>query len=372
MNHLGIVMRLRKLSIILSLFFFGVLSSVAQSTSGDITYMEGEIAIMRDGASLNSSQIQVGLKIREFDTITTGEDGYVEVNIDAPSSRSIVKIYAGTIFYFEGTPKKSSWFRTTFQLLKGSLGFKVGQLKSRESFNVQLDTVLMAVRGTEFDVEISADRSGIVTVSEGRVQSSTGRQKSTAEPGTITLIDNRSKLSSIAVEPRDIPMYSEYWRKTRLEALKIDAPDSIKHYAWQWNQTLPRLQKAMQELASQDEIFQKWDAIAKGERTKPGNAEIFLDKAAISRGMVGLRATLPVNERIFYTLVALEETSSYSGIRGDSVTQQFYKTFNEQRQKREFMLSMARRMIRIYRYIDRSAGGFPDSSLNLMDTMPQL
>ena len=372
-------MNTRRLIALGTLAVFLASMAAAQATVGVVSYIEGGVDVSRNGEFLDPDLIEIGLTIEEFDTVETGPNGYVEVEMTAPSAGSLVKVRPDTAFYFEGTPRESSRFRTTFQLLRGSLALKVGKLTSGESFGVQTDTAVMAVRGTEFNVDMAPDRSVLVSVPEGRVESQTDTRTVMAQPGTVAAIDERASMSAVAVEAEDIDLYREYWRGLRLEALKINARLSIQQYARQWDQQLPRLENAMRELGSHDEIFRRWIRVARGQADPPATGQAVRDKRALSRGMLELRAVLPVAERTFQTLVGLEEAYRDGYAEGPFMAGSyrnaaaFYRSFQADKAKMRRMLSAARWMIRIYRVIDRQAGGFPDSGgSGLMSTLPAL
>jgi hypothetical protein len=344
-----------------------------QSATGVISYIEGDVEVLRDGEYLNTRNVVIGLSIEEYDTVETGPDGYAEVEMDAPSAGSTIKIGPDSAFYFESTPRESSKFTTVFQLLRGSLGLKVGRLASNEEYGVRTDTAVMAVRGTEFSVDMATDRSVLITVPEGRVESKTDSQTITAEPGTIAAIDESSTMQAVAVEADDIDLYREYWRGLRLEALKINADLSIRQYAAQWERQLPRLEAAMEELTSHEDLFVKWQRIAAGELPMPSRGDIIRDKRTLSRGMIELRAILPVTERTFHTLVGLEDAvrrgfaTSSLPIGNHRNATAFYRDFRTDKRKMQRILSSARRMVRIYRVLDRAGG-----SIEGLSTGPEI
>ncbi len=88
--------------------------------------------------------------------------------------------------------------------------------------------------------------------------------------------------------------------------MKINAGMSIQQFARQWDQQMPRLERAMQELDSQGEIFDRWERIVRDGADIPPTGDIIRDKRAVSPGMLELRAILPVAERTFNTLVGLK------------------------------------------------------------------
>lgn len=162
---MGLYRRLSILSAIMMLLSF----SAAAETVGIITFLEGAVEIDRDGQSIPDREIQTGYTIQVFDTLRTGKNGFVEVDMSATSGKTRIKIKPETSFYFEGPSGKSSALRTTFQLLRGSLEIFVKRLMRGESRAVRTDSAVFAVRGTEFSVDIAVDRSSLVAVSEGLV-----------------------------------------------------------------------------------------------------------------------------------------------------------------------------------------------------------
>lgn len=370
-------MNVSKLFIVITVLVLAAAVLSAQTTLGTIQYMEGEVDVLRNGEPIGI--VSVGTSIEPFDTVETGADGYVEVAMNAPSAGSLVKVKSGTAFYFEGTPEKSNFFRTTFQLLRGSLSMRVGRLTGKESYQVQTDNAVAAVRGTDFNVDMTPDRSVLITVPEGRVETSTGGRRVAAQPGVINVIDSGSSARELRVSPEDVELYREYWRGLRQEALRINARLSIQQYSRQWDRDYERLQSAMRELNRHNDIFAKWGRIVRDRSELPSTGDAIRDKRTLSRGMLELRATLPLAERSFETLVGLEEAwragyaegSFSSGAYADASA--FYRSFRQDKRQVRRLLSQARRMIQVYRLIDRTTGqNFESGTIGIMDGMPTL
>lgn len=361
-------MNMRRLFLAGVLLLAAALVVSAESAVGIISYLEGSVDVSRNGRYLSPGNVEIGLRIEQSDTIETGSKGYVEVEMSAPSAGSLVKVQSDSAFYFESSPKQASRFETIFQLLRGSLSLKVGRLSSRESYKVQTDSAVMAVRGTEFNVDIAPDRSVLVTVPEGRVESKTDRRTVMAQPGTVAAVDDQAQMSAVSVAPSDINLYRQYWQGLRLDALKINARLSIQQFSRQWDQQLPRLEKAMRELETHDDIFRRWERIIRDDADIPPTGDVIRDKRALSPGMLELRAILPVAERTFNTLIGLEDAYRQGFAQGPfqagnySDAADFYRSFRSDRDEMRNMLASARYMIRIYRVIDGSSGGFPGSN----------
>jgi hypothetical protein len=356
-------MNMRRLLFLVILIAFLAIFASAQSAVGVLSYVEGEVSVTRSGEIVDARDVRIGMTIEEFDTLETGLDGYAEVEMNAPSAGSLVRVNADTAFYFEGGSSQDPKKQTLFQLLRGSLGLKVGRLTSRESYSVQTDTAVMAVRGTEFNVDMAADRSVLITVPEGRVESEVDNQTVIAEPGIIAAVDTDADLTALAIDAEDIELYREYWSNLRLEALKINAGLSIQQYARQWDSQLPRLESAMEQIASDRRIYDKWARVMRGEAEAPSLGEAIRDKRDISRGILELRAILPVAERTYHTLVGLEEAYRMGYAQGPfqagsySNARAFYRAFERDKAKMQSILAAARWTVRIYLVIDRATGG---------------
>ncbi|OQX30000.1 MAG: hypothetical protein B0D92_00770 [Spirochaeta sp. LUC14_002_19_P3] len=365
--------------IISSLFMFVVLSAAlaAEPVTGTITFLEGSVEIIRNDRIITQPEAGIGFTIRMFDTIETGSGGYAEIELNTPTQGTLIKVKPGTAFYFEGTPEKSSFTRTVIQMLRGILEFKVEKLTQRETLSVQTDTALMAVRGTEFHVDMAQDRSVLVTVSEGRVEVKTKSKSRDVVPGTAALIDKDAGVSTAGVSVDNIASYREQWLKNRLDALRINASFSIRQHAALWDKQFPKLEAAMKELNRHEQIFKRWEPIIASTADKPALSQVIKDKQAISHGLLALRSILPTVERIFYTLAALEDVYR-NGYANENFkrsryadAKDFYRSFKSQEARVRMLLGRARYLVQIFRAMDNSIGGM-NNAPDIIGTIPRL
>ena len=221
----------------------------ADTAAGSIVNYEGEVSIIRDGRIINDRQVDIGFEILIYDTVETGE-GYVEVEMEAPSTGSIIKINHHTSFYFHNAPdqKKESSLKTTFEFLRGVISFSVGKLGFDESYQIRSDTSLMAVRGTDFTISMAPDRAVLVSVQEGQVEIRMGRQKDLIKSEEVAIIDEKSKVSLSNVKTGDMAVYQQEWLDKRIEALKINPGVSFEHYTKLWQFYWPRFEKAVNDI----------------------------------------------------------------------------------------------------------------------------
>jgi len=342
----------------------------AQSATGTISYLEGEVAIAQNGTYLSPEDVTIGLKVGAFDTVETGADGYVELQMNTPASGSRVRVRPSSTFYFENTPITPRASNMILQLLRGSLVLKVGKLLRLDSYTVQTDYAGMTVRGTDFSVDISQDRSILVSVSEGSIRSEVFGRSVLVEPGFVALVDQNARLSIKAVDSDDLALYRQFWYRERLEALKINASLSIQHYSSLWDRQLPRLRRAMTSLESNIEVFQRWADLADSpEAVLPPTSEIIRDKIALSKAMLALGTVLPVAERAYYTLLGLEDIYEQGYAQGQFSAGQyrnaadFYDSFQEYEVEMRSILTRARWMREIYEVLNSAETDFSNSSI---------
>jgi len=348
----------------------------ALSVVGVVSYFEGKVAVARNGSYLSPEDVVIGLEVGSFDTVETGADGYVELQMNSPVSGSRVRVGPNSTFYFENTQRTPKASRMVFQLLRGSLFLKVGKLLRLDSYSVQTDHAAMTVRGTDFSVEISKDRSTLVSVSEGIVRSEVLGKSVFVEPGVVALVDQNARLSTEIVSEADLEMYRQSWHRQRLEALRINAALSIEHYSRLWDQQLPRLQRAMADLESHIEVFHRWaDLIDSSERVSL--SEVIRDKMTLSKGMLALRAILPVVERTYYTLLDLKDVYEQGYAEGRFSAGQyrdaadFYASFQIHEMEMQGILSRARWMVEIYRVLSSEETISPNSNIPTPSFIPR-
>lgn len=197
-----------------------------------------------------------------------------------------------------------------------------------------------------------------------------------AQPGTVAVVDEQAQMSAMSIAPDDIDLYREYWQGLRLDALKINARLSIQQYSRQWDQQFPRLENAMGELASNNDIFRRWERVMRGDVDAPPTGDAIRDKREVSPGMLELRAILPSAERTFNTLVGLEDAYRQGFAEGAfqagnyNNASDFYRSFRSDKDDMRDMLAQARWLVRIYSVMDSTAGGFPNSNASSIMSTP--
>jgi len=150
-----------KKALLLFCFSVAVLAS-GFAVPNDVVYSEGEATVRYKQGDVDP--VYVGDVYDIGDTVTTGFDGFVELD----QAGIVVKINPDTVFALqekEETGKKTG----VFSLVLGSIKYRFDRILGKEPF-VQTGSCVAGVRGTEFSVFAAADGSSLIVVDSGQVE----------------------------------------------------------------------------------------------------------------------------------------------------------------------------------------------------------
>ncbi|MDC7224663.1 MAG: FecR family protein, partial [Spirochaetales bacterium] len=304
--------------------------------------------------------VDTGLFLEEEDVIKTGLDGYLEISLTYPSEGSHLKVQPDTIFFFES--KEDTGGRSArVNLLGGTLALKVNRLADNESMNVETQSAVMGIRGTEFQVSKAPTGEILVSCEEGKVSCATETGETYSLPGTVCLQNDGRNFTDEAVAPEDLESYRAEWWNRRMEALTKLGPLAMEYYLGRYENQESRFDNAWKELLRHEDIFKEYESIIESGRT-PSTVKATRDKMALTSAVIRMRSALPLMEETFYTLSLLEEYRS----RGNFTSGASLRNFNRDRNSREKELLKARYYLAMYAKISRYAGGGSGSALDSM------
>ena len=335
-------------------------SVFANSVTGSIVYIEGYVDLYRDGELLDWELVDIGFGIEEFDLIETGADGMVEIEISLPSgSRTSLSVKPNTAFYFE-MEEKSGRNNTSFQMLGGSISFKVQKLTGNDTMNVHTESAVMGVRGTNFEIVTSPEGGILVLCDEGAVscKDNQGREQY-SKPGTVVDKVPNKRLSAYSVSSDDLGLYRNYWVSARDEVFRSGAAVFIQGYAKQFLLFEPKFAAAFSELMEAKTTLERY-----GKDPVAGNpGTLFKAKAAASPAVVKMRSVLPIFEMIFYRLKELEkyhiEGIGIGTIEKDLSSVQFFNDFAAVKDHISRQMAEVRYLFKLYNNIHKATGGGP-------------
>lgn len=319
-----------KYLITITILFFLITAGVAAAPA-EVVYAEGEASI-KDTAG-EDFEVYIGDEVRTGDTVTTGWDGFVEMD----QNGVILKINSDTVFTLldreEGNEKTD-----VFSVALGSIKFRYDKLTGKEP-KIQTISCVCGVRGTEFTVFSGVDGSALIVVDKGRVEVE-------AEGETVVL----NPEEGVEVQPgappgekfkvhRDQIDYSK-WNEEKLSSMLQDPVEAVKklhqrmaYYIKNVNEYFPLYQEYMEELTSERQKYveikeKKGEEIAKkyySEIVVPLTTDtrnLFINTRYFSLAALSMRRF--VAGRIYLTVKSLNINKL-----ADSLYQDFFKYYSE-------------------------------------------
>ena len=342
-------------------FFLALLAPgvSGQDRLGDITYMEGDVAVVRNGAPVDN--VAIGLDVQNFDLVRTGSDGLAELDLSSPQlPRMTVKVSADTQFSLEIASLPGSQ-QTTVSIVGGSISMKVSRLSSSQAVQVKTDSTSMGVRGTDFEVTSPPSGEVLVTCDEGEVvcTDDQGRELH-AIPGTV--VENRPAelFRTVPVSTTDLEGFRSRWAAERLQNLEQNAFARIQANATLYDRLVRELNQGNAELARSQGILNKWmDEDRQGRMGR--RLELASDRRTIGALLPRLRRTQFQLERVTFRLTRLKRIADRgfgAGTLSNGVTTaQFFLRFESERPDVERKLALTRYVSKMYGR--RSEGRLP-------------
>ncbi|MEX2444196.1 MAG: FecR family protein [Alkalispirochaeta sp.] len=330
-------------------------TTIAQQV-GRLTYVEGDVQLLRDGEIREEQEIDIGEAILNLDVIQTGFDGYAEVELTVPSNMT-VRIQENAAYYVEqvtGGDRTS----VTVRLLSGRLEMAVSELSRGASLSVETQTATLGVRGTEFDVLVAPDEGTLFGVRDGRVEVTAGGRRIAAEAGTaVEALSDRGPRAE-PVPDGDFDSYYSTWTEVRLRAFRSGAPTFIRAYARRYLDTRDTFENAYRDLVALRPRLE--DAVRQGQRSLGADMRL---RSEMSPAIIRMRSVLPMFETTVYRLRELQRFHD-QGIGRTQIDErsstEFFRAFAMEERELLRRLAEVRTIFRLYSEIDeRSFGGLP-------------
>jgi hypothetical protein len=353
-------MNLRLLAILLSL----ITSLGAYSQMGEITFIDGEVELVRNEETLTEQDLTIGDEIENYDQINTGPDGQVIVNVTSRRTPDAeIHIASNTTFIFDINKVKNDDI-TTLSLITGSLSLNVQKLGSNQKFRVQTEAVTMGVRGTEFAVETSPSADVLITCSNGNVacRDEDSKRVIDAQPGQVVEKRSSEEIAAVPVALTDLQGYRKRWLDERISAFKPNALRVIKFYARQYDDLYNRFNAEYDALMAERDVLEKWIREDRENRLG-GRIQMMQEKKQIIGNLFRVRRILFVFEKVYYRLLELhryfQEGYGQGEIAPGLTTAEFFRGFLSQREDLAAKVRKVRYIMKLY--AKRNDGNFPTS-----------
>lgn len=328
---------------------------------GELVYYDGVVDVHRDGFILDWEMIDFGLSIENYDLVTTGDDGYAEIEITAQSNEgTVVTVSGNTAFYFELENIAGSQ-KTDVHMLAGTIALTVKKLTKGGEVTVRTESSILGVRGTQFVVTTSPDGSVLITCSEGSVACRNLKDKNApqlvAQPGQVVENLSEGGFAVDAVSVAELEDYTKKWFAGRLELFKSGALKAINDYSRRYNEYIGKFNTAYSNVMKNKDILQKWDTLNQTDE-KYSLVDVMQEKKAITPSLLEARGVLIIFERIFYRLEELNDYHNQGygqgALTSGGSTTDFFNTFNSEKDRIKRKAAQLRYAFKLY--AKRNAG----------------
>ncbi len=331
---------------------------------GEISFISGEVELIRDEEVLTENELTIGHEIENYDQILTASDGQLIINLtSARNPDAEIHIAPNTTFVIDVNRIRGNE-TTTLSLITGSLGLKVQKLGGNQRFHVQSEAATMGVRGTEFSVETSPAGDVLVTCSDGAVacRDEESRREIDARPGTVVEKRSDGDMVSIPVSLSGLRNFRKEWLAERISAFKPNALRVVRFYARRYDDLYNRFNAEYEALLLKTAILDKWTGEDREDRLG-SRIQIMREKKQIIGYLFRIQRILFVFERVYHRLLELhryfEEGYGEGEVKPGLSTSEFFRRFLNQRQDLSTKVRKVRYIMKLY--AKRNEGSFPTS-----------
>ncbi len=329
------------------------INSFIYSEGGVITYMTGDMELVRDGEFYDQYDLYVGFEIENYDQISTGSDGELWIELTSLSgSESELKISSGTAFYIEMS-KIDEQDTTTIGMIIGSLFCSVQKLLGTDQYEIETDAATMGVRGTNFSVESSVAGDILITCDEGRVSIANpdGGPEYFAEPGNVVEKQADATFRSIPVAISDLQSFRSQWITERISAFRANALRVIQQFAARYKELRDEFNSEFKALMTKTAVLEKWF-----QEYEDGDIGTKMERMRERREIIGhlfdIRRVLFIFERIYYRLIELksyhDEGYGIGQLADGTTTTQFFIMLENQKQELARRVAKVRFIMKLY------------------------
>ena len=164
-----------------------------ESWDARFTKVEGDVSVRTAGTD-DWRDAAEGVPLDAGDEVEVGDDGSAEITLEGDN---VIQLSSGTDFTVASLSKKTA----AVQLTAGSLIAKLASFLGRHELEVQTQTAVAAVRGTEFGVGVAEGQTTVGVFDEGKVgvrpAGAAASQEVTLEPGREAAVQAGRPIQSV-------------------------------------------------------------------------------------------------------------------------------------------------------------------------------
>ena len=125
----------------------------AESSSGKALDIKGDVRYMKAGSS-EWSKLEPTTIIQEGDTIKTGADSQVKLDLTGAAKTAALTVREGTEFKFDTFRHEAAKEQTLLNVNVGNVLIQAEKLMGDSKFEVKTPTSIVGIRGTTFEVNV--------------------------------------------------------------------------------------------------------------------------------------------------------------------------------------------------------------------------
>ncbi|UCF98075.1 MAG: FecR domain-containing protein [Spirochaetaceae bacterium] len=192
----------------------------AYTVPNDVIYSEGDATVKYQEGYVED--VFIGDVYDTGDTVTTGYDGFVELDQDG----LVLKINPDTVFTLQEKEEKGEK-AGVFSLALGSIKFRYDRITGKEPM-IQTPSCVAGARGTEFSVYAGADGSALIVVDSGLVEvESEGKAVQLTTDEGVEVQPGKPPGDKFAVKVDEIEYKT--WNEEKIRRMLSDPADAVEN-----------------------------------------------------------------------------------------------------------------------------------------------
>ncbi len=334
----------------------------ADPAFGVVDYVDGDVTVTRSGKLVGD--LNIGDVIAVNDMIKTGADGALIIALDKRTGmRGTLAVKAKTVAYIRLTEDKTAP-KTTIDLIAGQVASKVSKLSGNPAMQVQTNSAVMGVRGTEYGVGTSVNGAIMAWCTEGLVECADESGKTPLEPGTAVekRPSERLRLMPVAVSnPED---FEKKWIAEEIEAFRSAGPRVVADYEKRYIELYAEFTKQFAEF-EKSPVLKKWlDEDRENKKINPNDATTLREKKEMIKFVMAFRKNLFIFERIYYRLEQIDDIVRGTPVENGELrpgvrVADFLKRFRADREGLGRKVALFRYAEKLYELRNQGGAGVP-------------
>lgn len=262
-----------------------------------LDYHEGMVTLIQTERVAHEHELSFGEPMHDGDILETGHSGYAELSFGG-GRLAVIRVHHNTA-YAVSAPPAAGGAAPGIELFVGKVRVILDRGAAGRSFQLRSQSVVLGVRGTEFDVMTSPDGALLLGVRSGSVDAQSARAERLASAGEVLEILPSGAMEALVVPVDRMDAYFEIWLQLRSEAFSANPSFFLHSYAQRFPAAQRRFFSDAERLAGFGERLQA--ALA----AELSAAETVSLRAEAGAAAVSARGSIVAFEQEFHAIIEL-------------------------------------------------------------------